>query len=325
MGGGRLDPVVAAGRAAVRDGLDDVAPGSAVVVGVSGGADSLALAASLAFVGSRADWDVIAVVVDHGLQAGSAEIAERAADQCRGLGLPADVVTVTVGQEGGPEAAARTARHAALRTRAADVGAVALCLAHTLDDQAETVLLGLGRGSGARSLAGMAPRSGLVRRPFLGLRRVDTEAICGALDLDPWHDPHNADPRYRRARVRHELLPLLEDVLAEGVAESLARTAEQLRRDAELLESLTAGWLDAHPDPTIPEIAAQHAAVRSRVLHQLALAAGASAGELTAAHVARLDSLVTDPRGGRRIELPGGVSCVRESDRLLFLPTLPAS
>lgn len=325
MGGGRLDAAVAAGRAAVRDGLDDVAPGSAVVVGVSGGADSLALAASLAFVGSRAAWRVTAVVIDHGLQPGSAEAAERAAGQCRGLGLAADVVTVAVGEEGGPEAAARTARHAALRARAAELDAAALCLAHTLDDQAETVLLGLGRGSGGRSLAGMARRSGLVRRPFLGLRRADTEAICAALDLDPWHDPHNADPRYRRARVRHELLPLLEDVLAGGVAESLARTAEQLGRDVELLESLTGGWLDAHPDPTIPEIAAQHPAVRSRVLHRLALAAGASAGELAATHVARLDSLVTDPRGGRRIELPGGVSCTREADRLLFLPTLPAT
>ncbi len=309
----------------MRDGLGDVDPGSTVVVGVSGGADSLALAASLAFVGDRAGWHVIAVVVDHDLQPASAEVARRAADQCRRLGLPAEVVTVAVGEAGGPEAAARTARHAALRTRAAETGAVALCLAHTLDDQAETVLLGLGRGSGARSLAGMAARTGLVRRPFLGLRRADTESICAALDLDPWHDPHNSDRRFRRARVRHELLPLLEDVLAGGVAESLARTAEQLGRDAELLESLTAGWLDAHPDPRIPDIAVQHPAVRSRVLHQLALVAGAPAGELTAAHVARLDSLVTDPRGGRRIELPGGVSCTREADRLVFLPTPPAS
>lgn len=320
-----MDPAVAAGRAAVRDGLADVAPGSTVVVGVSGGADSLALAASLAFVGSRAGWEVHAVVVDHGLQAGSAEVAGRAADRCRDLGLAAEVVTVEVGEEGGPEAAARVARHTALRARACEIGASVLCLAHTLDDQAETVLLGLGRGSGARSLAGMAPRSGLVRRPFLGLRRADTESICAALDLDPWHDPHNADPRFRRARVRHELLPLLEDVLASGVAESLARTAEQLGRDAELLESLTAGWLDSHPDPTVPELAVQHPAVRTRALHHLALAAGAAAGELTAAHVARLDSLVTDPRGGRRIELPGGVSCTREADRLHFLPTQPAS
>ena len=325
MGGGRLDRAVAAGRAAVRDGLPDLEPGSAVVVGVSGGADSLALAASLAFVGSRASWHVTAVVVDHGLQAGSAQVAERAAEQCRGLGLAAQVVAVTVGVEGGPEAAARAARHTALRSRAAELGAAALCLAHTLDDQAETVLLGLGRGSGARSLAGMSPRVGPVRRPFLGLRRSDTEAICAALDLDPWHDPHNTDPRFRRSRVRHEVVPLLEDVLDGGVAESLARTADQLGRDADLLESLTAGWLDAHPEPRIPEIAAQHPAIRSRVLLQLALAAGASSGELAAAHVARLDSLVTDPRGGRRIELPGGVTCTREADRLHFVPTPPVS
>ncbi|MDF1704348.1 MAG: tRNA lysidine(34) synthetase TilS [Aeromicrobium sp.] len=325
MGGGRLDPAVAAGRAAVRDGLSDVEPGSAVVVGVSGGADSLALAASLAFVAGRAAWDVTAVVVDHGLQPGSADVAARAAEQCRDLGLAAEVVTVEVGQEGGPEAAARAARHAALREHAAQLGAAALCLAHTLDDQAETVLLGLGRGSGARSLAAMTPRSGLVRRPFLGLRRSATASICAALGLDPWHDPHNADPRFRRVRVRHEVLPLLEDVLAGGVAEALARTAEQLARDAELLESLASGWLDAHPDPTVADLAVQHPAVRTRALHRLALAAGASAGELTAAHVLRLDSLVTDPRGGRTIELPGGIACTREADRLHFLPTQPAS
>lgn len=318
-----MDPAVAAGRAAVRDALGDVAPGSAVVVGVSGGADSLALAASLAFVGSRADWHVTAVVVDHGLQAGSAEVAARAAAQCRDLGLAAEVATVAVGEEGGPEAAARTARHAALQTRSAELGAVALCLAHTLDDQAETVLLGLGRGSGPRSLAAMATRTGLVRRPFLGLRRLDTEAVCAALGLVPWHDPHNADPRFRRSRVRHELMPLLDDVLDGGVAEALARTAEQLRRDTELLESLAAGWLDAHPEPRIPEIAAQHPAVRSRVLRRLALAAGASAGDLTAAHLAHLDGLVTDLRGGRRIELPGGIACTREADRLVFVPTPP--
>ncbi|WP_229052282.1 tRNA lysidine(34) synthetase TilS [Aeromicrobium sp. Leaf350] len=322
-GVGRLAAEVAAGRAAVRDALADVDAGGVVLVGVSGGADSLALAASLAFVGPRAGWDVRAVAVDHALQPGSDAVAERAAEQCRALGLGAEVVRVTVGADGGPEAAARTARLQALQLRASETGAVAICLAHTLDDQAETVLLGLGRGSGARSLAGMAPRSGLVRRPFLGLRRTETEAICTTLGLDPWHDPHNTDPRFRRVRVRHEVMPVLEDVLDGGVAEALARTATHLGRDLELLEALTSAWVDAHPDPTIAELAAQHAAVRTRVLHRLAVAAGATPGETTAEHVGRLDSLVTTPRGGRRIELPGGVTCTREADRLRFVPTLP--
>ncbi|WP_344201366.1 tRNA lysidine(34) synthetase, partial [Aeromicrobium alkaliterrae] len=231
------------------------------------------------------------------------------------------VVAVEVGDTGGPEAAARTARLDALRRRAAETDAVAVCLAHTLDDQAETVLLGLGRGSGARSLAGMAPRTGLLRRPFLALRRSETVAICAAQGLEPWNDPHNADPRYRRVRVRQELLPLLDDVLAGGVAEALARTATQLGRDLDLLEAMTSAWLDAHPDPRLPELAAQHPAIRSRALHRLAVAAGATPGETTAEHVARLDSLVTTPTGGRRIELPGGVTCTREADRLRFAPT----
>jgi len=320
-GVGRLEPEVAAGRAAVRDGLADVAPGASVLVGVSGGADSLALAVCLGFVGPRAGWDVHALVVDHGLQPGSDDVAERAAEQCRGLGLTVGVTRVVVGASGGPEAAARTARLAALRARAARLGAAVTCLAHTLDDQAETVLLALGRGSGTRALAGMPAVVNDVRRPFLGLRRTDTAAICAAHDLEPWADPHNVDPRYSRVRVRQEVLPLLEDVLAGGVAPALARTAEHLGRDLDLLESLTSGWLDAHPDPTVADLATQHPAIRTRALHRLAVAGGAAPGELTAAHVAHLDTLVTDPRGGRRIELPGGVTCVREADRLQFAPT----
>jgi tRNA(Ile)-lysidine synthase len=320
-GGARMRPEVAAGRAAVRDGLAEVPPGSAVLVGVSGGVDSLALAACLGFVGPRAGWDVHALVVDHDLQPGSDDVAERAAEQCRGLGLTASVTRVEVGASGGPEAAARTARLVALRAEAARIGAGVTCLAHTLDDQAETVLLALGRGSGTRALAGMPAVTADVRRPFLGLRRTDTVAICAAHDLEPWVDPHNADPRFRRVRVRHEVLPLLEDVLAGGVAPALARTAEHLARDLDLIETLTSGWLDAHPDPSVAELATQHPAIRSRALHRLAVAAGATPGELTAVHVAHLDTLVTDPRGGRRIELPGGVTCVREADRLQFLPT----
>ncbi len=318
---GRLEPAVAHARRAVASALEDVAPDRDVVVGVSGGADSLALAAVLAFVGPRAGWQVHAVVVDHGLQPGSASVAERAAQQCRDLDLTSEVVRVEVGSAGGPEAAARTARHRALREVALARSAAAICLAHTLDDQAETVLLGLGRGSGPRSLAGMAPQSGLVRRPFLGLRRADTEAICAASGIEPWHDPHNDDHSFRRVRVRREVLPLLEDVLAGGVAPALARTAEHLARDLDLLESLAQGWIDAHPDPTIAGLAGQHPAIRSRVLRRLAVAAGATAGELAAGHVDALDSLVVDPRGGRRVELPGGVSAERDGDRLRFAIT----
>ena len=142
---------------------------------------------------------------------------------------------VEVGTAGGPEAAARTARYAALEAARGDAPVL---LAHTLDDQAETVLLGLGRGSGARSIAGMRPYDPPWYRPLLGVRRSLTHAACAELGLTPWHDPHNADRRFTRVRLRTEVLPLLEDVLGGGVAEALARTATALREDTDALDDL---------------------------------------------------------------------------------------
>jgi len=312
--GGALDPVVANGRRRLRLALDDLPPGSRVEVALSGGADSLALAACLAFVAPRAGWLAGAVVVDHGLQAGSDEVAARAAEQAAELDLAAEVVPVEVGTGGGPEAAARDARYAVLRSRPVD----AVLLGHTLDDQAETVLLGLGRGSGARSLAGMPAVDGTVRRPFLGLRRAETERICAASGLPWWTDPHNADRGFRRSRLRHEVLPLLEDVLDGGVAEALARTADQLRADTALLDELAAEVADPCD---VPLLAAMPPALRSRVLRRAALEAGADGSELAAVHVGELDRLVTDWHGQERVELPGRVSASRVGDALHFAPT----
>ena len=312
--GGALDPTVAEGRRRVRLALADLEPGSRVDVALSGGADSLALAACLSFVASEAGWMAGAVVVDHGLQPGSADVAARAAEQATALGLDAEVVAVEVGNDGGPEAAARDARYAVLRARPVD----AVLLGHTLDDQAETVLLGLGRGSGPRSLAGMVAVDGVVRRPFLGLRRADTERICTASDLPWWTDPHNADRGFRRNRLRHEVLPLLEDVLDGGVAEALARTADQLRADSVLLDALAAEVADPCDVPTLVALAP---ALRSRVLRRAALEAGADGSDLASVHLAELDRLVTDWRGQERVELPGRVSASRVGDALRFDPT----
>ncbi|HLT83176.1 MAG TPA: tRNA lysidine(34) synthetase TilS, partial [Phototrophicaceae bacterium] len=238
-------PAVAAARLAVRQALADLPPGALVLVACSGGADSLALAAATAFVGPRAGLRAGAVVVDHRLQPGSADVAATAAAACRGLGLePVEVREVEVEGGGGPEAAARTARYRALGDAAAEHGAAAVLLGHTLDDQAETVLLGLGRGSGARSLAGMPAAAGVWRRPFLGLRRHDTEACCTALGLTWAQDPTNAPDGpwrradggpLRRAAVRHHVLPALEEALGPGVPEALARTARRLREDEDYL------------------------------------------------------------------------------------------
>ncbi|WP_281274925.1 ATP-binding protein, partial [Cellulomonas biazotea] len=186
---------------------------------------------------------------------GSAEVAARAAATCRDLGLdPVLVERVDVVGPGGPEAAARTARYAALAHAADTVGAAAVLLGHTLDDQAETVLLGLARGSGARSLAGMPASRGLLRRPLLGLRRADTLGACAAEGLDPWHDPTNVgahdDAAPLRSRVRDRVLPVLERELGPGVAPALARTADQLREDADALDTLATTLLTTATLPT---------------------------------------------------------------------------
>jgi tRNA(Ile)-lysidine synthase len=313
--GGGLSPVVAAVRNAVRASLAGLAPGDLVLAACSGGPDSLALAAALAFVAPRAGLAAGAVTVDHGLQEGSADRAAEVAATLRALSLdPVRAIAVTVDGDGGPEAAARTARYAALEKAAADLGAAAVLLGHTLDDQAETVLLGLARGSGARSLAGMAPRRGIFLRPLLGVRRQATADACAALGLIPWADPHNADRRFARVRVRLDALPALEAALGPGVAEALARTADQLRDDAEVLEKI------GSEERTVAtaSLAGLPGAVRSRVLRSAALAAGCPAGALTAAHVARVEELVTNWHGQRWVDLPGGIRASRRSGQVLF-------
>jgi tRNA(Ile)-lysidine synthase len=327
-------PAVAQVRRAVRRCLaaaapDDLAPGDLVLAACSGGADSLALASALAFEGPRLGLLAGGVTVDHGLQPGSAAQASRVTAQLTGLGLdPVHAVSAAVaGRDGqgpypGPEAAARAARYAALDQVAAATGAAAILLGHTLDDQAETVLLGLARGSGARSLAGMPARAGRYLRPLLDVPRAQTEAACAALGLPPWADPQNSDPAYARVRVRASLLPALEAELGPGVARALARTARQLRADADVLDELAAQHArridDGGPGWSAVALAALPEAIRGRVLRQAALAAGARAGALSDYHVAQLSALVTDWRGQQGIDLPGGVRCQRRCGRLHF-------
>ncbi|MBC9226061.1 tRNA lysidine(34) synthetase TilS [Aeromicrobium sp. 636] len=310
----RLDPLVARARNLVEPYL---APGA--IVAVSGGADSLALAAAVSFFVRRRGFEARAVVVDHGLQAGSAEVAARAVEQCERLGLPASVRAIEVRDLGtGPEDAARSARYRALLDEAGDD--TPILLAHTLDDQAETVLLGLGRGSGPRAIQGMRPTNGQLCRPFLSLRRAETERICVLHDLDWWDDPHNEDPAFRRVRVRRELLPLMEDVLGGGVAEALARTADLVRMDADAVDGLA---IRAMPESGEVEdlwtFADLDTPVRLRIWRRLAIDAGASPGELSHAHTVALDALMQSA-GGKRIELPGGVTAVRNGDRVHFVP-----
>jgi tRNA(Ile)-lysidine synthase len=326
-------PAVAETRRCVRRGLDDLDPGDLVLTACSGGADSLALAAALAHEAPRLGLRAGGVTVDHGLQAGSARQAAAVAALLAGLGLdPVRSVRVAVAAaagHGGPEAAARAARYDALEEAARSTGAVAVLLGHTRDDQAETVLLGLARGSGARSLAGMAARRGHYRRPLLGVGRATLREACQALGFEPWDDPHNMDPAYRRTRVRHQALPVLEQALGPGVAEALARSAGQLRADCDALDTLARAegqrLADGGGGLDVAGLALLPAAIRTRVLRASAIAAGCPAGALTARHIDALDALVTGWRGQRWADLPGGVRGRRQYGRLLLVAAASAT
>ena len=330
----RLDPAVADTRRAVRtllaQALDDrtVRPGDLVLVALSGGPDSLALAAATAFEAPKQDLRAGAVVVDHALQAGSEAVASRASRQASELGLaPVTVRRVAVGSEGGPEGAAREARHASIAQVASETGSALVLFGHTLDDQAESVLLGLARGSGPDSLSGMAP---LTRRdsgpaygrPLLGVRRHTTRQACTAAGLAPWDDPQNDDPAFTRVRVRNRLMPALERELGAGVPEALARTADQLREDAAALDHFAeemAEDLAEHSEAgislSVPELAANPPALRQRLVR---LAVESEFG-VTLSRVQTLEvcRLVTDWSGQGPIDLPG-VQASRSGDRLAF-------
>ncbi len=305
------------------------AVGTDVCVGLSGGPDSLALVACAL----RAGLSVQALIVDHRLQVGSGGVAAVAAEAARALGADARVLDVEVGTEGGLEAAARTARYAALDEARAGR---AVLLAHTADDQAETVLLGLARGSGARSIAGMRPWSPPWGRPLLGVRRPQTLAACAELGLRPHHDPHNRDPRFTRVRLRAEVLPLLDDVLHGGVVEALGRTASALQADNDALDALAddlaaRAIIDDGPDSVAPEAVAPclvaldttglyeaPAAVRTRVVRRWLIAVGAT--EPTHRVISAVDAQVLDATSRAHVAIGGDPTArrvvVRSANRL---------
>ncbi|KAA6214776.1 tRNA lysidine(34) synthetase TilS [Streptomyces albofaciens JCM 4342] len=302
----------------------DAAP--LVLVACSGGADSMALASALAFEAPKLGVRAGGITVDHGLQEGSDLRAAEVVVRLRALGLdPVEAVAVEVGVAGGPEAAARDARYAALDAAAERHGAAAILLGHTRDDQAETVLLGLARGSGTRSLSGMAAttgRGGRYRRPFLEVDRQTARKACLIQSLPVWDDPHNADPLYTRSRLRHEGLPALEKALGKGVVEALARTAQLSRDDADALDSWAADAertvLDERGTLDAAKLYALPAAVRRRVLRRAAIAAGAPAGSLFARHIEEVDRLITAWRGQGTVNLPGRVGVRRQGGRLVI-------
>lgn len=313
-----LDPAVAAVRLGVRAALADLEPGVTVLVACSGGADSLALAAAAVFEAKPRGLKVVGVTVDHGLQEGSHQQAERVVAQLELIGAD-ETVTARVHVEAadlGPEAAAREARYAVLEQVAESFNASVVLLGHTRDDQAETVLLGLARGSGGRSIAGMRRAYDRYRRPLLDVTRAQTRAACDADGLQPWEDPHNSDPGFARVRVRERVLPVLESELGPGVAAALARTADLLREDMELLDALTdQAWTGSL---TVADLSATPKPIRTRLIRRAALEAGVPSDRLTATHIAEIDALITQWRGQVGVDLPGQIRAVRRDGVIAF-------
>jgi tRNA(Ile)-lysidine synthase len=322
---GKLSPAVARVRSAVSDFLDrhPLPSDSLVLVALSGGADSLALVAATRFVTAKRGLRAGAIIIDHGLQSGSAEVAARVSDTARALGLdPVEVVRVDVGTAGGPEAAARDARYGALREAADRHGAAVVLTGHTRNDQAETVLLGLARGSGPGSLRGMAELDGVIGRPLLDVTRETTREAALAEGLEPWNDPHNDDERFTRVRVRHAVLPVLEAELGPGIVDALARTADLVRDDDDALDLLAAGI--AHQvvgsDPVsfaVTDVASRPRALRSRIIRIAAERAWGTA--ITHAQTRAIDALLVDWHGQGAVDVTGG-SVVRQDGRVMFTP-----
>jgi tRNA(Ile)-lysidine synthase len=249
-----------AARALAAAGVPE--PGDGVAVAVSGGADSLALLHALRALAGPRRWRLAVVTVDHGLRPGSAADAAFVADHAKAIGLPARVCTLTPGdlarhRPAGPEGAARAARYEALWAATHELGCPWLATGHTLDDQAETVLLQLLRGAGPDGLAAMAVRTGRLLRPLLGVRRSETRACCAAAGLAWREDPTNAGDGPLRNRVRHHLLPLLEE-LRPGATQALARTAALAADERDWLDPLVAtalaGAVDSREPPVPPSV-----------------------------------------------------------------------
>ena len=313
-----MTTAVPAVRNAVRTWLENYEAGDTVLVAVSGGADSLALAHALSVESKEFVITVVGVTVDHQLQEQSGAQAEKVKAQLQLFGLDCIIKKVKVELKDGLEASARKARYEALQEAAHEKNAVAVFLGHTRDDQAETVLLGLARGSGTRSLSGMAHHNGLYDRPLLEITRVQNEQYCQELNLQYWIDPHNENPDFSRVRVRNEALPVLEKSIGPGIAEALARSAHLLRDDADALDHwakreeihLDLSDLDCAHLESLPR------AIRTRVIRAAIYAAGAPAGMVTLEHVSAVEALISAWSGQGALSLPGGVKVERISGRL---------
>jgi tRNA(Ile)-lysidine synthase len=290
-----------------------------VLFGCSGGADSMALA--LALVAERREHKIIPVVVDHGLQSGSDQITAEVVSKLKSIGYQqVESALAQVNLTDGLEASARRARYKVFNQFIDSYQPQHFFLAHTLNDQAESVLLGLARGSGARSLAGMAVENDLYVRPLLKISRQITEAACVEAGMTFWSDPHNQDLKFARVRVRKSVLPNMEENLGPGITEALVRSADLLRDDADALDGFALEFFNQADQVNldVSDLERLPKAIRTRVLRLAIYKAGAPTGSLTAEHIAAAEALISQWHGQKEVSLPGNVKVLRNSGRIVL-------
>ncbi len=326
----RLTPAIALSRKAIREVLAELAP-KRILLAVSGGADSLALAAAAVFEAKKLKIEVVAAVIDHGLQKNSAEVAAKAKQTLNGLGIEKVFIErVSVATKGdGLEAAARDARYKALEKVRKATRSEWIFLGHNQDDQAETVLLGLARGSGLRSISGM-PKiddSRKLARPLLDIPRQTLRQACSDASIEFWDDPHNADSKFARVRVRN-LATELEKTLGPGFAAALARTAESAAEADELIEGIAEklvkkalGKVGARQvSYSIEVLAKAKAALRRKALHLICQQAGAK--NISRSQVMAIDELIANWHGQKKTSL-SGITVERVANQLVVKSTKP--
>ncbi len=277
------------------------------------------MALAVALFMESSNTKVIPIVIDHGLQEGSAQITSQTIERLKQIGFTqVESARAQVTMTDGLEASARRARYQLFNQFIETYQPKYFLLAHTLNDQAENVLLGLARGSGARSLSGMAVKNNIFVRPLLKISRELTTAACSEARIEIWSDPHNEDLRFTRVRVRKNLLPIIEDNLGPGITEALVRSADLLRDDADALDGFAAEYFN-QADPfnlEVKELERLPKAITTRVLRLAIYKAGAPAGSLSAEHIAAAQALISDWHGQKEVSLPGNVKLLRNSGRI---------
>ena len=277
------------------------------------------MALAVALFMESSNTKVIPIVIDHGLQEGSAQITSQTIERLKQIGFTqVESARAQVTMTDGLEASARRARYQLFNQFIETYQPKYFLLAHTLNDQAENVLLGLARGSGARSLSGMAVKNNIFVRPLLKISREVTTAACSEAGIEIWSDPHNEDLRFTRVRVRKNLLPIIEDNLGPGITEALVRSADLLRDDADALDGFAAEYFNQADsfNLDVKELERLPKAITTRVLRLAIYKAGAPAGSLSAEHIAAAQALISDWHGQKEVSLPGNVKLLRNSGRI---------